>query len=152
MSGQVLSNNSRMNPPQANLLPPETLGSVTPELILETEGPFDHLLQDRVLQVLLTATLVVNLALFGYLALRFDALPDNIPLHFDVTGLPDRIEAKASIFGLAIIGLIVFLVNTVLGVLTHRRQRAACLLLAVSALLIQILIWFATLNIIGGLV
>jgi uncharacterized membrane protein len=141
-----------MNTPQVNLLPPETLETVTPELTLETEGAFDHLVQDRVLQFLLAATLVVNLTLFGYLALRFDLLPDNIPLHFDVTGLPDRIEAKASIFGLAIIGLIVFLVNTVLGVLTHRRQRAACLLLAVSALLIQILLWFATLNIIGGLV
>ena len=141
-----------MNTPQVNLLPPETLETVTPELTLETEGAFDHLVQDRVLQFLLAATLVVNLTLFGYLALRFDLLPDNIPLHFDVTGLPDRIEAKASIFGLAIIGMIVFLVNTVLGVLTHRRQRAACLLLAVSALLIQILLWFATLNIIGGLV
>ena len=141
-----------MNPTQANLLPPETLRPVTPELPLETEGPFDHLLQDRVLQFLLAAAFVVNLTLFGYLALRFDLLPDNLPLHFDVTGLPDRIEAKVSIFGLAIIGLIVFLVNTVLGVATHRRQRAACLLLAVSALLIQILMWVATLNIIGGLV
>jgi hypothetical protein len=141
-----------MNPPQVNLLPPETLRSATPELPLETEGVFDHLLQDRVLQILFFATLVVNLALFGYLAIRFDVLPDNLPLHFDVTGLPDRIEAKSGIFGLAIIGLIVFLVNTVLEVLTHRHQRAASLLLAVSALLIQILIWFATFNIIGGLV
>jgi uncharacterized membrane protein len=141
-----------MNPPQVNLLPPETLGSVTPKLPVETEGLFDHLLQDRVLQFLFAATLVVNLTLFSYLALRFDLLPDNLPLHFDVTGLPDRIEAKSSIFGLAIIGLIVFLMNTVLGVLAHRRQRAACMLLAASALLIQILIWVATLNIIGGLV
>ena len=137
---------------QVNLLPPETLKSVTPELPADTEGAFDHLLQDRALQILFAATLLVNLALFGYLALRFDLLPDNLPLHFDVIGQPDRIEAKSSIFGLAIIGLIVFLVNAVMGTLTHRQQRAASLLLAVSALLIQILIWFATINIIGGLV
>ena len=141
-----------MNPTQVNLLPPETLGSVTPALPGETEGAFDHLLHDRVLQFLFAATLVVNLTLFGYLAHSFDLLPDNLPLHFDVTGLPDRIEAKSSIFGLAIIGLIVFIVNAVFGVLAHRRQRAACLLLAISALLIQILMWFATINIIGGLV
>ena len=137
---------------QVNLLPPETLGSAAPELPAEIEGAFDHLLRDRILQFLFAATLVVNLTLFGYLALRFDLLPDNLPLHFDVTGLPDRIEAKSSIFGLAIIGLIVFLVNAVLAMMAHRRQRAASLLLAVSALLIQILIWFATINIIGGLV
>jgi uncharacterized membrane protein len=141
---------SRMK--QANLLPPETLRSVTSELPAEIEGVFDHLVHDRVLQVLFAASLLVNLTLFAYLALRFDLLPDNLPLHFDVLGLPDRIEAKSSIFGLAIIGLIVFLVNGVLGMLTHRQQRAASLILAVSALLIQILIWFAMINIIGGLV
>jgi hypothetical protein len=137
---------------QVNLLPPETLGSAAPELPTEIEGVFDHLLRDRILQFLFAAALVVNLTVFGYLALRFDLLPDNLPLHFDVTGLPDRIEAKSSIFGLAIIGLIVFLVNAVLAMMAHRRQRAASLLLAVSALLIQILMWFATINIIGGLV
>jgi uncharacterized membrane protein len=141
-----------MNSTQANLLPPETLESPSTELLGETEGVFDHLFQDHVLQFLLAAALIVNLTLFGYLALRFEVLPDNLPLHFDVIGLPDRIEAKSSIFGLPIIGLIVFLTNAVLGMLVHRRQRAATLLLAASALLIQILIWSAALNIIGGLV
>ena len=141
-----------MSSTEVNLLPPETLGSTGPELSSQTASAFDLLLHDHVLQLLLAAALVVNLALFGYLAIRFEVLPDNLPLHFDVTGLPDRIEAKTSIFGLAIIGLIVFVANTVLGVLTHRRQRAAALLLAVSALLIQILMWFAATNIIGGLV
>jgi uncharacterized membrane protein len=141
-----------MSSTQVNLLPPETLGSSDPELPSQTTSAFDLLLHDHVLQFLLAAALVVNLALFGYLAIRFEVLPDNLPLHFDVTGLPDRIEAKTSIFGLAIIGLIVFVVNAVLGALAHRRQRAAALLLAFSALLIQILLWFAAINIIGGLV
>jgi hypothetical protein len=141
-----------MSSTQVNLLPPETLGSAGPGLPSRTASAIDLLLHDRALQLLLAAALVVNLALFGYLAIRFEVLPDNLPLHFDVTGLPDRIEAKTSIFGLAIIGLIVFVANTGLGVLAHRRQRAAALLLAVSALLIQILMWFATINIIGGLV
>jgi uncharacterized membrane protein len=141
-----------MSSTQVNLLPPETLGPVSPELPAQTESAFDLLLHDHVLQILLAAALVVNLTLFGYLAIRFEVLPDNLPLHFDVTGLPDRIEAKTGIFGLAIIGLIVFVVNVVLGVLAHRRQPAAALLLAFSALLIQILMWFAAINIIGGIV
>ena len=141
-----------MSSAPVDLLPPETLGSTSPELPSPAASAFDLLLHDHVLQLLLAAALAVNLAMFGYLAVRFDALPDNLPLHFDVSGLPDRIEAKTSIFGLAIIGLIVFVVNTALGVLAHRQQRAAALLLAVSALLIQILMWFAVINIIGGLV
>lgn len=141
-----------MNSTPVNLLPPETLRPVIPELPSQRERASDRLLHDRVMQVLLGLALLVDLALFGYLAIRFDVLPDNLPLHFDVTGLPDRIEAKTSIFGLPIIGLIVFVINVGLGVITHRRQRAAALLLAVSALLIQILMWFAAINIIGGLV
>ena len=113
---------------------------------------FTLLLRDHVLQILLALALVVNLALFAYLALRFELLPDNLPLHFDVSGLPDRIDAKSGIFGLPIIGLVVFVLNTVFGAIVHRHQRAATLLLAVSALLVQVLMWVAAINIIGGLV
>ena len=141
-----------MNSTPIDLLPPETLGSVSTELPPQEPSAFELLLHDHVLQILLGLALVVNLALFGYLVVRFDALPDNLPLHFDVAGLPDRIDAKSGIFGLPIIGLIVLAINAMFGVLTHRQQRAAALLLAVSTLLIQILMWFAVINIIGGLV
>jgi uncharacterized membrane protein len=119
---------------------------------VQPETLVTFLLRDHVLQVLLGIAFVANLALFVYLALRFEALPDLLPLHFDVSGLPDRIEAKSSIFGLPIIGLTVFFLNAASGVLVHRQQRAAALLLAASALLVQILMWFATISIIGGFV
>jgi hypothetical protein len=140
-----------MNSTPLDLLPPETLGSVSAELPPQ-ENAFDLLVRDHVMQLLLALALVVNLALFGYLALRFQVLPDNLPLHFDVAGLPDRIDAKSNIFALPIIGLVVLVINTLFGVLVHRNQRAATLLLAVSALLVQILMWFAVVNIIGGLI
>lgn len=145
-----------MNPTPANIVPPEspeTLSRISAaEIPVQHETLLTFLLRDHVLQVLLGIAFVANLTLFAYLAIRFEALPDLLPLHFDVSGLPDRIEAKTGIFGLPIIGLIVFFLNTVSGVLVHRRQRAATLLLAASALLVQILMWFATISIIGGLV
>lgn len=106
---------------------------------------------DHALQVLLALTLLANLALLGYLALRFESLPDLLPLHFDASGLPDRIEAKTGIFALPVIGLMVFVLNTALGVLLHRRERAATNLLAASALLVQVLMGLAAINIAGGL-
>jgi hypothetical protein len=42
------------------------------------------------------------------------------------------------------------LLNTALGILIHRRERAAAILLVASVLLVQVLMWFATINI-GGL-
>jgi len=140
-----------MKQPPINLPPPEQLVAAEP-LPVQEEGMFTLLLRDHALQILVALALVVNLVLFGYLAIRFEALPDNLPLHFDVSGLPDRIDAKSGIFGLPIIGLVVFVLNTVVGTLIHGNQRAATLLLAVSALLVQVMMWIAAINIIGGFV
>ena len=141
-----------MTAPQPIELPPEA-----PEALAQPAPPaassasaLTLLLRDRALQILLVLTLLANLALFGCLALRFDAVPDPLPMHFDAAGLPDRIESKTDIFGLPIIGLVLLLLNTALGILIHRRERAAAILLVASALLVQVLMWLATLNI-GGL-
>lgn len=146
----------RMNSTPANILPPESPETLKPkrpvEIAAQPDGILTLLARDRTLLVLVALALVVNLALFAYLAIRFDALPDLLPLHFDVLGQPDRIEAKTSIFGLPVIGLIVFFLNAAFGALVHRPQRAAALLLAAAGLLVQVLMWSATLSIIGGLV
>jgi uncharacterized membrane protein len=106
---------------------------------------------DRALQILLALTLLANLALLVYLVIRYEALPDPLPLHFDASGLPDRIEAKNGIFALPAIGFIVLVLNTALGILIHRHERAATRLLVAGAMLIQVLLWLAAINIAGGL-
>jgi uncharacterized membrane protein len=110
------------------------------------------LLRDHAFQSLFIVAFVISVSLFIYLLVRFDALPDPMPLHFDAFGQPDRIEAKNGIFALPTIGLGVLVINTALGVIAHLRQRAVALLLAVGALAVEILMWVAMLNIIGGLV
>ncbi len=137
---------SRMEPPEA-LVPREYKRLAPPE-------PSATLLlrRDRALMAILVLALLINMALLVFLAVRFEALPDLLPLHFDASGLPDRIDAKAGIFGLPIIGLIVLVANALIGFLVHRRERAAARLFASSALLMQILLWLAAMNIVGGLV
>lgn len=133
--------------------PPET----TDALPAEFEAPAATLVmrrrtllwRDRAFQLLLISTLVVNLALFGYLALRFATLPDLLPLHFDSLGLPDRIDTKSGAFALPIIGIVVFALNAGLGILMHRRERAAAILLTVGTLFVQMLMWLAVINIAG---
>lgn len=138
-------------PPDA---PPEVLNDQAASIIFEMPAPpsaLARLRDDRAFQVLLALAFVFNLALLGYLAARFEVLPDPIPLHFDSAGFPDRIEAKSGIFGLPIIGTIIFGVNVALGLVTHQWQRAAALLIAASALLVQVLMWSAVLSIVGGI-
>src|SRR5574337_845610 len=100
-----------MQPPET-LPPPEVLARprvIAPEI---EPGVTARLQRDRALQLLLVLTLLVNLALLAFLALRFDALPDPLPLHFDAMGQPDRIDVKSGIFALPLIGLIVLMLNT----------------------------------------
>ena len=109
-------------------------------------------LRDRYLWALVIVALVVNLGLFGYLIFEFSrvppALPPLVPLHFDVNGDPDRIESRDALFSLAQIGLIVIIGNLGLGALMYRRERLAAYLLAATATVIQLLLWFAAIQII----
>jgi uncharacterized membrane protein len=110
------------------------------------------LLRDHVFQSLFIVAFVISVVLFAYLLVRFDALPDPLPLHFDAFGQPDRIEAKNGIFALPTIGLSVLVINTILGLVMHLRERAAALMLILGALAVEILMWVAMLIMIGGLV
>jgi uncharacterized membrane protein len=135
-------------PPPPEILEPREKFVTTPE----PESRITLLSRDHVLQFLFALTVIVNLGLVGYLVLRFDALPDPLPLHFDSSGLADRIEAKSGIFGLPLIGFSVLVLNTALSVPLHRRERAATLLLVTGTLLVQVLLWFAVSSIVGGLI
>ncbi len=121
------------------------------ELPSRSSGFWSDLFDDRALLVLLAAALTLNFVLAAYLLLRFDSLPELLPLHFDTAGFPDRVDSKIGIFALPIIGFIVLLANACLAVLAHMRERAASKTLAAGALLLQFLMWFGAGNIIGGL-
>jgi uncharacterized membrane protein len=109
-------------------------------------------LRDRYLWALLIVALVVNLGLFAYLMYEFTrvppTLPPLVPLHFDANGDPDRIEQQYALFSLAQIGLVVIVGNLGLGALMYRRERLATYLLAGTAIVIQLLLWFAAIQII----
>jgi len=145
---------TRMNPSLPVPPPPPEILELREEIVATPEPPsrLALLLRDHTLRFFFALTLIVNLALVVYLVLRFDALPDPLPLHFDASGLADRIEAKSGIFGLPLIGFIVLVLNSILGIPVQRRERAAAILLITGALLVQILLWFAVSRIIGGLV
>ena len=136
-------------PPSLPLEAPESLSPPQPAPPAFFDLAIAALWQDRVLQVLLAFVLAANFALFAYLVLRFENLPDPLPLHFDSAGTPDRIESKNGIFALPIIGITVFFLNTGLGVLLHRNERAATILLIAGALFVQALLWIAVINIVG---
>lgn len=109
-------------------------------------------IRDRYLWALFIVALIVNLGLFAYLILESNrvpvTLPPLVPLHFDASGDPDRIEPRSALFSLPQIGLIVILGNMALGGLMYRREPLATYLLAGTAIVIQLLLWLATIQIV----
>ena len=108
-----------------------------------------RLWRDRFAQVLIVAGLAGMLFMFGILAFRYPSLPADVPLHFDVNGIPDRIDAKSGLFALPFIGMIVWLVNLVAGIWLYRRyQLGAAYLLWGGALIVQAIAALALLSLI----
>lgn len=134
-----------------NLPPPapESLTKLEPRPPSAVASLIAELWHDRLLQILLALALLANLALFAYLALRFAGLAESLPLHFDSAGYPDRIDPKSGIFALPFIGITVFVLNLGLSVMVHSRERAATILLGIGAIVVQVLMWIAVLNIAG---
>lgn len=93
---------------------------------------------DRVALFLIGAGLLGLLLMFGALSFSYPDLSADLPVHFDVTGLPDRIAGKSELFTLPLIGLAVWLFNTAIGVWLYRHvQRGAAYLLWFGALAVQ---------------
>lgn len=94
--------------------------------------------RDRGALFLIGAGLLGVLVMFGALCFRYPALSSDLPLHFDVTGLPDRIAPKSDLFALPMIGLLTWLFNTAAGVWLYRHvQQGAAYLLWGGALVVQ---------------
>jgi len=107
--------------------------------------------QDRLGLILLLVAFLAVVALTGLLCFQFPALPRMVPLHFDVTGSPDRLSPRGRIFIIPLIGLLTLLLNGALGGLAYRRERMASYLLWGGAILVQVLVWTAAIGVLGHL-
>ncbi len=105
-------------------------------------------LRDRFIWAMVIIALFVNLGLFAFLLLVAGQLPPLVPLHFDATGQPDRIEDKSAIFSLPQIGVIMIVVNFLFGSLIYRREPLAAYLLGGMAIVAQFLLWYAAVSIV----
>jgi hypothetical protein len=86
-----------------------------------------------------------NAGLFAYIAFRYPRLPEIVPL-FSEAGRVTVIGARAELFELPVIGLVVVLANTALGFALHRQERLLTYILGAFACLVQILVWSAAIS------
>jgi len=104
---------------------------------------------DRLVHVLLALGLSLNLALFACMGWRYRALPASLPLHFDILGQPNRFGMRSDLFKLPAIGLLLFVINSLLSLAIQRWEKLGAYLLLGVTTVIQVLFWLAALNIMG---
>jgi hypothetical protein len=97
---------------------------------------------------LVTVAIVANVSLFGYIAFRYPALPEIVPL-LSESGQVRLLGAKEELFELPALGLVVLLGNTVLGFALHRWERPVTYALGAVALFVQIIAWWAAISVMG---
>jgi len=105
--------------------------------------------QDPLGLALLAAATLAFVSLLGILSLRFPTLPMLIPLHFSLSGSPDRLGPRVEIFLVPLIGLLTLLINGALGGIFYRKNRVASYMLWGSSILVEILVWTATFGILS---
>jgi hypothetical protein len=96
----------------------------------------------------LVGTLLVLLVLSA-IVIRFEVLPDQMPLHFDASGQPNLIGPKFDLLRLPFLGLVVLVLNVGLGVVAHPREPLLARLLWVSAAAVQLVLLVGVLRLVA---
>jgi hypothetical protein len=91
---------------------------------------------------------LVLLVIVAIITARFDALPDQLAVHFDASGRPNQIASKFDLLRLPLSGLFLMVVNWVLGVWVHPRQRLLARLLWIGGAVVQLVLLVGVLRLV----
>ena len=98
--------------------------------------------------ILLGISLLSILLLFAFIARTVPTLPNPIPLNLSYEGTAIRYGSTHNLFNLPMIGSLIWLVNTMTGLvlLRNKDERFVVHLLLTITLIAQLIIWFTALR------
>jgi hypothetical protein len=112
-----------------------------------TQAPWTAL-ADVWLPICVALGTLVLLIILGSIELRYDLLPDRVPLHFDVGGEPSQIAPKSDLLRLPLLGLFVLAANWALGIVVHPRERVLARLMWLVAVVVQLVLLIGVVRIV----
>lgn len=111
-----------------------------------TDGQALALFVDRPAVGLILAGGALVAAMLWFVLLRYDAVPQTLPLHYNATGQPDRIGSPREIFILPLIAALVAVANIALAWSVVRFDRFAARMLLGGTCLVGAVAWVALLK------
>ncbi len=106
-------------------------------------------LADAWLPVCATVGTLLVLLVLAVIVFRFDSLPDQIPLHFDASGRQNDVAPKSDLLRLPLLGLTCLVVNWLLGIWLHPRERLLARLLWIGGAIVQLVLLMGVLRLVA---
>jgi hypothetical protein len=106
-------------------------------------------LADPWLPACIIVGLLALLLIVAVIAFRFDALPDQIAVHFDASGQANQITSKFDLLRLPLFGLICLAIDWVIGVWVHSRERLLARLLWLGGAVVQVVLFIGVLRLVA---
>jgi uncharacterized membrane protein len=113
-----------------------------------TEMPWTAIGDPWLLVCAIIGTLVLLLTV-AVITSRFDALPEQLAMHFDATGRPNQIASKFDLLRLPLSAFFLMVLNLGLGVWLHPRQRLLARLLWVGGAILQVVLFVGVLRLVA---
>ena len=92
---------------------------------------------------------VALLIVLAGISVRYDSLPDQVVLHFDANGDPSQIASKSDLLRLPLLGFVCLLVNWLVGVWVHARERVLARVLWLGAVAVQFVLLIGVLRLLA---
>ena len=106
-------------------------------------------LADAWLPVCATVGTLLVLVVLGVIVFRFDSLPDQIALHFDASGGRNFMAPKSDLLRLPLLGLACLVVNWLLGIWLHPRERLLARLFWLGGAIVQVILLMGVLRLVA---
>ncbi|ABX07596.1 MAG TPA: hypothetical protein DEF47_06965 [Herpetosiphon sp.] len=118
-------------------------------VVRSTRIAYDFWLNNAVRWALVVG-LLLNFAVWGLIAWRYNQLPLEVPIRIDATGAVSGVEAREQLLALPLVGLLAWLINAGFGALVYRTSRAGAFALLIGSSVIQLFLAVAVWVVVRG--
>jgi hypothetical protein len=104
---------------------------------------------DAWLPICIALGTLLLLLVVAAITIRFDALPDQIPIHFDAVGRPSQIAPRTDLLRLPLLGLICLAVDWAVGVWVHPREKELARMIWIGGAVVQVVLLIGVLRLVS---
>jgi len=115
---------------------------------LYNQNFFSSYNRDKFIRINLFFSLVINILIWLWLSLQIRALPELIPLHYNIYFGIDLLGYWYQVFLMPFFGILVILLNFFLGSIIYQKEKILSKFLAGTSSFIQVIIFLASIFII----